>query len=118
MSLQGARGLQKTSLAKCGSSMAYNVELSKRAELDLQRIFRFIHAFESPATERWFDGLEDRIQSLSKLPNRGTVTDYDPNLYFLLYGNKPHVYRILYRINDTAQSIVIRHIRHGVRKPL
>ena len=103
---------------KYESNMAYHVELSKRAELDLQRIFRFINAFESEAAERWFDGLEDRIQRLSKLPNRGTVTDYDSNLYFLLYGNKPHVYRILYRINETSQSVVIRHIRHGARKPL
>ena len=98
--------------------MAYRVELAKRAELDLQRIFRFINAFESQAAAIWFDGLEDRIQSLGKFPNRGTGTDYDPNLYFLHYGNKPHVYRILYRIDETSQRVVIRHIRHGARKPL
>jgi toxin ParE1/3/4 len=96
--------------------MAYRVELSKRADLDLRSIFHFINAFESQAAAKWFDRLEDLIQSLSKLPNRGTVTDYDPNLYFLLYGNKPHVYRILYRIDETSQRVVIRHIRHGARK--
>ena len=69
--------------------MAYHVELSKRAELDLQRIFHFINAFESQAAERWFDGLEDRIQSLSKLPNRGTVTDYDPICIFCSTATSP-----------------------------
>jgi plasmid stabilization system protein ParE len=98
--------------------MVYRVELSRRAELDLQRIFGFINAGKSIGAARWFFGLQDRIQSLSTLVNRGMVTDYDPSLHYLLYGNKPHVYRILYRLDDRSGSIRIVHIRHGARKPI
>jgi len=98
--------------------MAYRVELSRRAELDLRRIFRFVNAFESQAAAIWFAELADHLQSLSSLPNRGTVTDYDSKLRYLLFGNKPHVYRILYRIDQSSQRVVIRHIRHGARAPL
>jgi toxin ParE1/3/4 len=98
--------------------MAYRVELSRRAELDLLRIFAFIHASESQGAARWFCGLESQIQSLADLPNRGTVADYDQDLRFVLYGNKPHIYRILYRIDEESESVAVRHIRHGARKAL
>lgn len=52
------------------------------------------------------------------------VTNYDRHVHFLLYGNKPHIYQILYRINEASKTVSvshirhIRHIRHGARKPL
>ena len=98
--------------------MAYRVELSRRAELDLRRIFGFINAVESIAAAEWFFGLQDHIQSLRTLADRGTVTEYDPGLRYLLYGNKPHLYRILYRIHAASGVVRIVHIRHGARKPL
>jgi plasmid stabilization system protein ParE len=98
--------------------MPYRVELSRRAERDLHRIFSFIHGSESQAAARWFNGLEEPIDGLATLPNSGTATDYDPNLLFFLYGNKPHVYRILYRVDEANRSVTVQHIRHGARKPL
>jgi plasmid stabilization system protein ParE len=98
--------------------MAYRVELSRRAELNLRSIFGYINATESIAAARWFFGLQDLIQSLSTLPDRGKVTDYDPKLRYLLYGNKPHLYRILCRIHTATSTVRIVHIRHGARKPL
>ncbi len=98
--------------------MVYRVELSRRAELDLQRIFGFINAAESIGAARWFFGLQDRIQTLSTLADRGRLTDYDPKLRYLLYGNKPHVYRILYRMDDRSSTVRVVHIRHGARKPI
>jgi toxin ParE1/3/4 len=98
--------------------MAYRVELSRRAELDLRRIFEFIYVDQSPAALAWFEGLEELIQSLGELPRSGTATSYDPKLFFLLYGNKPHRYRILYRVDPVSKTVAIRHIRHGARKPL
>ncbi len=98
--------------------MAYRVELSRRAELDLRRIFRFIHASESQAAASWFDGLQAHIEKLATLPSRGTVTRYDRNLRFLHYGNKPHIYRILYRMDPVLNRVLIVHIRHGARTPL
>jgi plasmid stabilization system protein ParE len=98
--------------------MAYRVEITRRAERDLQSIFGFINAAESVAAERWFFGLQDCIQGLSTLAERGKVTNYDPALRYLLYGKKPHIYRILYRILSAKQTVRITHIRHGARKPL
>ncbi len=98
--------------------MAWRVELTARAERDLEQIFQFINATDSATAARWFDGLEDTIESLNTLPERGTTTDYDPNLRFLLYGNKPHIYRILYRIHARPDRVIVTHIRHGARKPL
>ncbi len=98
--------------------MAYRVELSRRAELNLRSIFGYINAMESIAAACWFFGLQDLIQSLSTLPDRGKVTDDDPKLRYLLYGNKPHLYRILYRIHAATSSVRIIHIRHGARQPL
>jgi toxin ParE1/3/4 len=98
--------------------MAYHVELSRRAELDLRNIFDFIYTDRSIAAERWFFGLEDQIQRLSMLADRGTITDYDSKLRYILYGNKPHLYRVLYRIDSALGIVKIVHIRHGARKPI
>jgi toxin ParE1/3/4 len=98
--------------------MRYHVELLKRAERDLKGIFEFIHAADSQAAARWFNGLEGTIAGPATLPDRGMLTDYDSKLRYLLYGNKPHVYRILYRIDEKSKTVAIRHIRHGARKPL
>lgn len=98
--------------------MVYRVDLSRRAELDLQRIFAFTHTGAASAAARWFFGLQDLIQSLATRPQRGTKTDYDQALRFVLYGNKPHIYRILYRIHPKKHSVTVVHIRHGARKPI
>ncbi|HEY5382049.1 MAG TPA: type II toxin-antitoxin system RelE/ParE family toxin [Acidobacteriaceae bacterium] len=98
--------------------MPFRVEFAARAERDLDNIFQFIHAIESGAATKWFDGLEHAIDGLATLPERGAVTEYDRKLRCLLYGNKPHIYRILYRIDARAHCITIRHIRHCARKPL
>jgi plasmid stabilization system protein ParE len=98
--------------------MAWHIELTARAERDLEQIFQFIHATDSAAAARWFDGLQDAIESHDTLPERSTAADYDPNLRFLLYGNKPHIDRILYRIHGRPDRVIVTHIRHGARRPL
>ena len=98
--------------------MPFRVELTARAEADLRHIFQFIHAGDSDAAAIWFNGLEELVFSLANLPYRGPLTEHDAQLRSVLYGNKPHVYRILYRIDDRSERVVIRTIRHGARKPL
>jgi|SRR5215472_596989 len=98
--------------------MVWDVEFTARAERDLEQIFQFINATDSVAAARWFSGLEDAIESLETLPRRGVMTGYDPNLRFLLYGSKPHIYRILYRLNARHRCVTVVHIRHGARSPL
>jgi mRNA-degrading endonuclease RelE of RelBE toxin-antitoxin system len=60
--------------------------------------------------------LEETILSLDRLPDRGVRPPEDASLRQLLYGNKPHVYRILYKVDPADQRVLVLHIRHGARR--
>ena len=98
--------------------MAFEVRLTRRAIRDLRRIYSFIHAEISLAAQDWFRGLEAEILSLETHPMRGPVTRERPRIRHLLYGTKPHVYRIIYTTDDRARIVNIIQIRHGARRPL
>jgi plasmid stabilization system protein ParE len=69
---------------------------------------------------RWFRGLKDALDSLSELPHRCSLAPENAEFPFevrqLLYGRKPHQYRVLFIIE--ADTVIILHIRHGRRLPL
>ena len=44
------------------------------------------------------------------------MTPEDNNLRHLLYGNKPHIYRVIFRISPESKAVEILHIRHGARR--
>ena len=96
-------------------NIAYRVELTERASLDIESIFDSISAADSLAAANWHNGLEDAVFSLDHLPDRGTRTDEDHELRQLIYGNKPHFYRIIYAVDHKAKKVLILHIRHGAR---
>lgn len=39
----------------------------------------------------------------------------DASLRQLLYGRRPHVYRIIYDIDEGSGIVHVLHIRHGAR---
>lgn len=96
--------------------MAYRVELTARAGRDLRSIYARIHAVDSEPAFAWFNGLETLVYSLDELPNRGAATPENKQLRQLLYGDKPHVYRIVYRVHEGAKKVRVLHIRHGARE--
>jgi toxin ParE1/3/4 len=96
--------------------MAYRVEVSRRAQRDFITIFDTINAEQSPASARWFVGLEDAVMGLAAAPRSGSPTHENPVLRHLIHGNKPHFYRIIYKINDADQVVTIMQIRHGRRQ--
>ena len=98
--------------------MEYRVEGTARARRNLDRIFSFIQAEESDHAFNWFSGLAEPMHSLSELPNRVPATRENPALRHLLYGKKPHVYRIIYHVDDAAKLVTIITVRHGARRPL
>ena len=53
--------------------MAYRVELTARAARDLECLHQQIHAAESPAAARWYNGLEEAIYTLERFPRRCPV---------------------------------------------
>ena len=96
--------------------MPFRVELTLRAHRDLAAIYEYIHAGSSLHAFRWFNGLEDAILSLENHPERGSVTRENPRLRHLLYGNKPHLYRIIYSVKKRSELVTVIHIRHGARR--
>ena len=98
--------------------MAYEVRLSRRAQSDLRYIYTSIKAETSPAADDWFRGLEAAIFSLEDEPARGAITPECSFLRHLLYGDKPHVYRIIYSISEVEGRVNVAQIRHGARRPL
>lgn len=95
--------------------MIYRVDLAARAGLDLDLIFSDIQAETSVAADLWFRGLEDAVTSLEAHPARGKFTRENRRLRQLLYGERPHTYRIIYEIRTPERRVVVLHIRHGAR---
>ena len=96
--------------------MAYRVRILPRAQRDLVNIYRTIEAGTSDAALSWYLGLREAIRSLRNSPNRCPVTPQDRDLRHLLYGNKPHIYRVICRIAGKHSRVDVLHIRHGARQ--
>lgn len=96
--------------------MAYLVNLTIRAERDLVLIFDAINAEHSDAAFKWYRGLTEAILSLEEQPDRCSETPENAKLRHLLYGNKPHIYRVIYRVAEKSNQVDVLHIRHGARQ--
>lgn len=82
--------------------MAYVVNLTVRAERDLVLLFEAINAENSDAALRWYMGLKESILRLEEQPRRCPETPENARFRHLLYGHKPHIYRVIYRVAERA----------------
>jgi len=100
--------------------MAYLVELAARAARDLEILYVEKNAAESHAAARWFNDLEDAALSLATYPDRCPLAPEGKKLKralrHLLYGNRPHVYRVIYEVDEARKTVWVLHIRHGARR--
>ena len=96
--------------------MAYLVNISSRAQRDLARIYKRITADDSDAALKWYRGFKEAILNLEEQPNRCPVTPENGKLRHLLYGNKPPIYRAIYRIMEKQKQVEVLHIGHGARR--
>jgi plasmid stabilization system protein ParE len=100
--------------------MAYRVELTDRAARDLAALYEEKHADECEAAARWFNGLEKAVGTLEFFPRRCSAPPEGKrigrSLRHLLYGKKPHVYRIIFEIEEPHKVVEILTIRHGARQ--
>jgi plasmid stabilization system protein ParE len=96
--------------------MAYLVNFSARAERDVASVYEEIDAEHSDAALQWYRGLKEAILSLSEHPKRCPKTPEDARLRHLLYGDLPHVYRVIYRVQERQKRVDVLHIRHGARR--
>ncbi len=92
--------------------MQYRVEITARASRDLDAIYRYIHVEASKQAAAWFNGLHAALESLSSMPSRAPTIRENSSRRHLLYGTKPHIYRIIYFVNDETQLVTVLTIRH------
>jgi toxin ParE1/3/4 len=96
--------------------MAYLVNITARAERDLAYLYSEINAEHSDAALKWYRGLKEAILSLEEHPTRCPATHENPALRHLLYGHKPHIYRVIYHILEKRRQVEVLHIRPGSRQ--
>jgi plasmid stabilization system protein ParE len=96
--------------------MAYLIDITPRAKRDLDRVFEEIRASDSEAALKWYRGLYVAILTLEKLPHRCPSTRENSQFRHLLYGHKPHIYRVIFRVLEKQKQIEVLHVRHGARR--
>ena len=96
--------------------MTYLVNLTARAERDLEYLYDQINGARSDVALKWYQNLKEAILSLEEHPNRCPATSENANLRHLLYGDKPHVYRVIYRVVEKRKQVNVLHIRHAARR--
>ena len=96
--------------------MVYRVNIAARAERDLNDLYDHIHAADSERPKEWYFGLRAVILGLREMPGRCSRTRENKDLRQILYGRKPHVYRVIFRIRIKTRFVEVLHIRHGARR--
>jgi toxin ParE1/3/4 len=101
--------------------MAYRVEITRRAESDLEELYLWVVERARQQGARWFNGLERAVLSLDPHPKRCPVApqSVDPNhpVRVLRYGRTPHTYRVFFMVDDDADVVRVLHVRRGARRP-
>ena len=98
--------------------MAYRVEIAPTAAADADQLYSYLAERAPESGIRWLRRMEAEIQKLSRFPRRHPLAPEDADFSFeirqIIFGKKPHFYRILFRIHDEAVQVL--HIRHGRRR--
>src|SRR3984885_1131572 len=99
--------------------MAYRVEFAARAARDLEILYLEKNAAESRMAARWYNGLEEAVFTLETRPQRCPVAPEAQaakrTLRHLLYGKKPHVYRVIYEVREQPQPVSVAPIPQAAR---
>ena len=102
--------------------MPYRVEFAARAARDLEILYVEKNAAESHAAARWYNELELAVYGLASYPYRCPIAPearrMKRELRHLLYGKKPHVYRVIYEVDEGRQAVLVLTIRHGARREI
>jgi toxin ParE1/3/4 len=102
--------------------MTYVVEFAERAARDLEILYIEKNTRESQAAARWYNGLEQAVDALALFSRRYPLAPETrrakQKLRHLLYGKKPHVYRVIYKVEERRQIVWVLTIRHGARRKL
>jgi plasmid stabilization system protein ParE len=97
--------------------MSYAAIFSGPALEDIDAAYMWL-AQRTANAPAWYNGLLDAILSLQDNPLRCPLApennEASEEVRQLLYGHRPHLYRVIFSIrNDT---VWILHVRHGARR--
>ncbi|HKB99034.1 MAG TPA: type II toxin-antitoxin system RelE/ParE family toxin [Terriglobales bacterium] len=102
--------------------MTYLVEFTSRAVRDLEILYIEKNAAESYTAARWYNNLELAVYALALHPQRCPVApetrSVKRKLRHLLYGKRPHVYRVIYEVDEKWRAVLVLAVRHGARRRL
>ena len=100
--------------------MAYRVEVARGAEAELKGLYLWLMERAPGQGAAWFNGLEQAILSLERLPKRCRIApesvDPDQPIRVLNYGRNRHIYRVFFTIDEDTQVVRVVHIRRGARQ--
>ncbi len=100
--------------------MAYRVEITKSAEAQLEELYSWIVQRGTSQGAAWFNRLERTILSLDLNPKRCPIApeSFDPDqpVRVLNFGRSPHVYRVFFTVDDSANVVRVVHVRRGARQ--
>jgi plasmid stabilization system protein ParE len=91
----------------------FSVQITRKAESDISKIYQYIAQDNPTEASKWFDALEKQIASLDSLPLRCPII---PEASFLgteyrqlLHGN----YRTIFMVEKI--NVIIMRVIHGAR---
>ncbi len=100
--------------------MQYQVIVTPSAKADIFEINTWFLENYPDLAESWLWGISQSVASLSKFPERCPVSleseSFDVVVRQLLYGKKPHIYRMLYSIQE--EKVYILRVRSTRQKRL
>lgn len=96
--------------------MSYRVETTRRAESDIEAIYRWIAQSSPEKAMLWYFTVREAVESLADFPARCPRAPeshtFSTEIRHLLIGK----YRILFRIDD--ETVYVMHIRHSAQQTL
>jgi plasmid stabilization system protein ParE len=103
--------------------MAFNVRITREAELDMTETFNWrSENISVEAAAQWYNGVMDKIHSLEEMPRRcGLAPEnehFEDEIRQLLYGKRGSQYRILFSISgETVWVLHVLHSSHDTLRP-
>jgi plasmid stabilization system protein ParE len=100
--------------------MKFSIIVTATAKREADEAFVWLRERTEVYAIEWFNGLVDAVEELSEFPSRWPIAR-EPEIHGqkirqMLYGRRPHIYRVLFLIRDNV--VYVLHIRHGARRAL
>jgi plasmid stabilization system protein ParE len=102
--------------------VAYRVALADTAKADADHIYDWVVERAPLRGPEWFEDLIDCLYSLENHPQRCSLAreadSAKREIRCLIFGKGRGTYRVLYEVDQKAQTVWVLHIRHGALQDL